>query len=196
MRISQAAEVIGEPLSTLKDLRHRSILEMADGGWGEERDEEIRTWGSFSVPSVMVLAGASQLRRTYSLSWPNAVEFTKTALGTISVQVEGFSPTAKFFDLNVVPEEIWVGRCDFLPKDEIMPGHWNYFFGSISSISVEILEVMKRREHAVNRAKLDHFSLVLPQTGSPHMCLLLNASRLCRETWEKVRRVRGEVRAD
>lgn len=196
MRISQAAEVVGEPLSTLKDLNHRKILEMADGAWIEEKDEEIRAWGSFSVPSVMVLAGASQIRRTYGMSWPDAITFAKSALMTVSIPVGGVGHMAQFFDLNGVPEEIWVGRCDFDFDDPVMRGDWNYFFGNIAQLPNKMLNIIGVRAAWYVRAAEVDPRIVLPQPLAPRMCVLLNASQLCRETWEKVRRVRGEDQAN
>ncbi len=182
MRISQVASVTGVPLPTLKDLRHRSILELAGSGWLDD-DDETRRWGSFSVPSVMVIKGAAEVRETYGLAWKDAIEFTKCALNSIMFIFGG--QNIKFFDLRAVPHEVWAWRFDFGNPDPVMTGDWNYTSGQITALGESLSAMKTAREVAYVRAQKGP-SPTLPETTEPKMCLMLNASRLCRETWYKV----------
>ena len=167
MRISDLAEVTEIPIATLKDLRHRAILELATGGWPDDR-KEIRRWAKFSVPAVMYLLGAKQVRDEYGLTWQDAITFARTALEKIQISIEG-EGFARAADLRRVEREIWAGRLDFESANPTLPTGWNYFCGDIAELHLQ----MERIKHL--NAK--------PARG----CLMINATLLCCLFWERAK---------
>ncbi|ULB09560.1 hypothetical protein ORIO_06430 [Cereibacter azotoformans] len=183
MRISDVHNVTGIPISTLKDLRHREILELATAGWPDDPDE-VRRWGNFSVPAVMIIMAADEVRQTYGLSWQAAITFARLALGSVRVPVEG-QIAAAFFDLRAVPEEIWAGRFDFTTPAADLVENWNYFAGTIDSLPKHLSQIRAVAQKADDRNRhrvRDH-----EMQNEVSSCIMINASRLCRTFWERAR---------
>jgi hypothetical protein len=170
MRISDVSNVTGVPLSTLKDLRHRSILELAAPGFVDDPDE-MRRWGSFSAPAVICIMGADEVRKLYGLSWQEAIMFVKTAMR--KVWIPG-SEHIRFFDLRAVDQEIWVGRFDFQKAEPDLGTSWNYFSGPIEQVPSKLAAILQRRDN--QKPKNDVAG-----------CIMINASRLVREFWDRAK---------
>lgn len=185
MRISDLSNVTGIPLSTLKDLRHREILELAVGGFPDDPDE-IRRWGSFSAPAAMCIMGADEVRKRYGLSWIDAMAFVKTALDDISLTFEG--KPARFFDLAAIDREIWAGRFDFVIDEPSMSNGWNYFYGTLEQIPAHLLSIKESREKAHERKRQRDFTHSVIAENDVSGCLMINASRLCRDFYASAKK--------
>ncbi|MBJ2151361.1 hypothetical protein [Paracoccus sp. IB05] len=181
MRISDVQKVTGIPMATLKDLRHRSILELATGGWPDD-PEEIRRWGSFSALSVIYIMGANEVRNRYGLSWQDAMEFSKTALGRISIPLAGHA-NARVFDLRAIDAEIWAGRFDFQIEERDLSEGWNYFYGTIDAVPVNLDGIKNTRSLTHERMASRDYTHDPIVENDVWGCLMINASRLCRDFW-------------
>lgn len=180
MRISDVQKVTGIPMATLKDLRHRSILELASAGFPGE-PEEIRRWGNFSAPSVICIMGADEVRKLYGLSWQDAMVLVRTALDDISIQLVDLPGSAKFFDLAAVKEDIWAGRFDFQFDEPALSASWNYFSGRIEDIPSKLVAIKAVREEAHARLAQCDFTHERTEHNDVASCIMINASRLCRD---------------
>lgn len=192
MRISDVQKVTGIPMATLKDLRHRGILELATGGLVDD-PEEIRRWGSFSAPSVIYIMGGNEVRDRYGLSWQDAMDFSKTALSQISIPLKGH-PNARIFDLGAIDAEIWAGRFDFQLEEPDLSEGWNYFFGAIEDVSTNLRAIKDTRNLAHARMAQRDFTHDLFEENEVAGCLMINASRLCRDFWGRAKE-HGAIRS-
>ena len=189
MRISDVHNVTGIPLTTLKDLRHRKILELATGGWPDDPDE-IRRWGSFSADSVIIIMGGNEIRRTYGFGWNEAIEFSKLALDTIKMSLT----SATYADLAHIDQEIWVGRFDFEAEEEHMRAGWNYFSGQIDQLPSNLLRILGRIEDKT-RWRLETFGERPPsQRNQVKSCILMNATKLAKDFYQRANET-GAIRS-
>ncbi|KFI28165.1 hypothetical protein CG50_14845 [Paenirhodobacter enshiensis] len=172
-------------MATLKDLRHRSILELATGGLADD-PEEIRRWGSFSAPAVIYIMGGNEVRERYGLSWQDAMDFSTTALSNIRVPFSGY-PQAKVFDLGAVTSEIWAGRFDFQNDEPDLRKGWNYFFGTIDSVPDNLRSIKEARKLTHERVARRNLSQDPIEENEVAGCLMINASRLCRDFWQRAK---------
>ena len=181
MRISDVHNVTGIPISTLKDLRHREILDLATAGWPDDPDE-ARRWGNFSVPAVMIIMAADEVRQTYGLSWQAAITFARLALQRVRVPLEG-QVAATFYDLRAIPDEIWAGRFDFTAPQADLVESWNYFAGTIDSVPKHLSQIRAIAQKADDR----HRQRVRDDERQNEVsgCIMINASRLCRIFWDR-----------
>lgn len=192
MRISDVCKVTGLPQQTIKDLRHGGVLKMGVSGWPGE-SAEVRQWGSFSVPDAMTLTAANEMRITYGMRWPEAIEFAVTALPKVSIPNVG-TPNLKYFDLNGYCGDVWVGRVEFECIYPFTQQDWRYFACELKEVADETSEVIACRNDLVARYEQENNCTVV-EKSAPVGVTLFNASRLCRAVWNKVRELRlaGEI---
>lgn len=189
MRISDVQKVTGIPMATLKDLRHRSILELATGGFPDD-PEEIRRWGSFSALSVIYIMGGNEVRNRYGLSWQDAMDFSKKALSRISIPLDGH-PNARVFDLGAVDAEIWAGRFDFQLEEPVFTKEyedWNYFYGPVERVATNLDAIKNSRELFHARRQQRDFTYQPIIENDVWGCMMINASRLCRDFWASAKK--------
>jgi len=181
MRISELSKVTGIPLATLKDLRHREILQLAVST-GLEKPPEGRSWGQFSVPAAIIVFAAKEVREQYGMGWNEAVSFARNALAQVRWPVDGAQVSAKFFDLNGVPEEVWVGRFEFSEGTAFHgkwnADNWNCFACVLPDIGDQQAKITAKLRDALGNEA--------PADVAPTSCLLMNASRLLRDFRESM----------
>lgn len=184
MRISDLSTVTDIPLSTLKDLRHRKILELAMANHTSQ-DLEVRQWGHFSMPDAIILIAAKKVRSSYGMAWDDAVTFAANALRQVREPLEGHPVSAKFFDLGAVDKTIWVGRFDFPGIVESSDWPWNYFACEAHQIGRAHDRIEERLDQQLSNgnAKIEPGAV----GDGAEACVMINASSVVDEYKQRVR---------
>ena len=193
MRISDAAKVTVLPKQTIKDLRQSGVLKMGvSDSPGESKD--VRQWGSFSVPNVMVLTAAKLMRTTYGMMWPGAIEFAENALQKVNIPNVG-TVDLKFFDLRGYDGEVWVGRVEFEHTYPFAMQDWPYFACALAEVANAVEKAVAKRNDQIASYEQENNCTIVDK-AAPIGVTLLNASRLCKDVFAKLNVLRCLNRFD
>lgn len=111
------------------------------------------------------------------MGWNEAVVFAKHSLNKVLWSVPGLPHSAKFFDLNVVPEEVWVGRFEF---DESMAFNERWNADSWNCFACTLPQIREQQKKITSDLKAALADQMLADIV-PTSCVVLNASRLVRD---------------